>query len=208
MPESPSRGILFVLSAPSGAGKSTVSRKVLAKLKGMEFSISYTTRPQRAGESDGRDYHFVERERFDAMIEGNEFLEWARVFEQFYGTGVQATQTVLESGRDLLLDIDVQGARQVRAREPGCVSIMLLPPNFETLESRLRGRGSETSSTLSGRLTQARKEAEEYASFDYLVVNEELADCVDQVSAIVRAEHQRTDRTSSEAQRILATFPA
>ena len=208
MPQSPSRGILFVLSAPSGAGKSTVSRKVLARLKGMEFSISYTTRPQRTGESDGRDYHFVERERFDAMIEGNEFLEWARVFEQFYGTGVQATQTVLESGRDLLLDIDVQGARQVRAREPGCVSIMLLPPNFETLESRLRGRGSETSSTLSGRLTQARKEAEEYASFDYLVVNEELADCVDQVSAIVRAEHQRTDRTSSEAQRILATFPA
>ena len=208
MPEKLSRGILFVLSAPSGAGKSTVSRKVLAKRESLEFSISYTTRPRRAGETDGRDYHFVERERFEAMIEGHEFLEWAKVFEQFYGTGVKTTQAVLESGRDLLLDIDVQGARQVRAREPGCVSIMLLPPDYETLESRLRGRGSETSSTLEGRLTQARKEAEQYGSFDYLVVNKVLADCVDEVSAIVRAEHQRTDRTSSKAQRILATFPA
>ena len=207
MPGSASSGILFVLSAPSGAGKSTISREVLASLDSMEFSISYTTRPRRAGEADGRDYHFVERERFEAMVEKNEFLEWATVFEHFYGTGVETTRAVLAAGRDLLLDIDVQGARQVRKREPGCVSIMLLPPDFSTLESRLRGRGSETSSGLSGRLTKARKEAEEFGSFDYLVVNENLTDCVNEVLAIVRAEHRRTDRTSDEAQGILATFP-
>ena len=208
MPDNGSSGILFVLSAPSGAGKSTISREVLASLNKMEFSISYTTRARRAGEIDGRDYHFVERQKFEAMVEGNEFLEWAEVFEQFYGTGVESTRAVLASGQDLLLDIDVQGARQVRAREPGCVSIMLLPPDFVTLESRLRGRGSETNSALSGRLTRARKEAEEYGSFDYLVINKELAGCVDDVLAIVRAEHRRTERTSNEAQSILATFPA
>lgn len=208
MPESATRGILFVLSAPSGAGKSTISKQVLASLDSMEFSISYTTRPRRAGETDGRDYHFVERERFEEMVEQNEFLEWANVFEQFYGTGVEATRTVLAAGRDLLLDIDVQGARQVRQSEPGCVSIMLLPPDFSTLESRLRGRGSETRSTLEGRLTRARNEAEEYGSFDYLVVNEKVADCVKEVLAIVRAEHRRTERTSHEAQAILASFPA
>jgi guanylate kinase len=208
VPDHGSSGILFVLSAPSGAGKSTIARKVLASLSNMEFSISYTTRPRRAGETDGRDYNFVDRGKFEAMVEGNEFLEWAEVFEQFYGTGVESTRAVLASGQDLLLDIDVQGARQVRAREAGCVSIMLLPPDFVTLESRLRGRGSETSAALSGRLTQARNEAEEYGSFDYLVVNEDLAGCVDDVLAIVRAEHRRTDRTSNEAQSILATFPA
>lgn len=207
MARTASRGVLFVLSAPSGAGKSTVSRAVLARLENMEFSISYTTRPRRAGEIDGRDYHFVERARFEAMIAADEFLEWADVFEQLYGTGVEATRAVLDSGRDLLLDIDVQGARQVREREPACVSIMLLPPDFGTLEERLRGRGSESSETLSGRLTRARKEAEEYGSFDYLVVNETIADCVDEVLAIVRAEHRRTKRTSEEAQGILATFP-
>lgn len=208
MSENGSHGILFVLSAPSGCGKTTVAREVLRRLPEMEFSISYTTRPRRPGETDGRDYHFVERERFEAMVARGEFLEWASVFDHFYGTSVEATRASLASGRDMLLDIDVQGARQVRQKEPGCVSVMLLPPDFATLEARLKGRGSETAPALAGRLTGARSEAQEYGSFDYMVVNKKLENSVEEVLAIVRSEHRRTARAANEARRILATFPA
>jgi len=200
-------GILFVVSAPSGAGKSTVARRVIEAMPDLGFSVSYTTRALRPGEQDGRDYHFVERGQFKAMIEGDEFLEWASVFDHLYGTGVKVTRDILASGRSLLLDIDVQGARQVRERVDACVSVMLLPPDFPTLSARLRGRGSETPEALAGRLTQARNEVEQYESFDYLVVNEDLEETVGEVLAIVRAESRRTARSSGEVNRILATFP-
>jgi len=200
-------GVLYVISAPSGAGKSTVARRVIAETPRLEFSVSYTTRPPRPGEEDGQDYHFVERGRFEAMVREDRFLEWAEVFDQLYGTGVEVTRDVLASGRDLLLDIDVQGARQVRERGAGCVSIMLLPPDYGTLAARLRGRGSEDAATVAGRLTQARREAEQFEAFDYVVINENVAESVDEVRAIIRAEHRRTSRNSDDVKKILASFP-
>ena len=145
-------GVLYVISAPSGAGKSTVARKVIRETPGLDFSVSYTTRPPRAGEEDGRDYHFVEQVRFETMVREDRFLEWAEVFDHHYGTGVEATRDVLASGRDLLLDIDVQGAGQVRKRGTDCVTIMLLPPNYETLEGRLRGRRGDNAAPTDVRL--------------------------------------------------------
>jgi guanylate kinase len=206
----PSRGtgILFVISAPSGTGKSTLAARLLGRVEGVEFSVSYTTRGPRPGEQGGKDYHFTDRGRFEEMIESRAFLEWANVFGNYYGTGLLATRETLERGVDLLLDIDVQGARQVRQGVVPAVSIMILPPDYATLESRLQARGSEGDSQRSGRLALARGEAEDYANFDYMVVNNELEETADDLEAIVRAERRRSDRLAAEAGRILSTFPS
>lgn len=201
-------GILFVIAAPSGTGKSTVARRVLVEVPQLEFSVSYTTRPPRDGEKDGRHYHFVDRASFERMRQEHAFLESASVYGNLYGTGLDATRKMLDEGRDLLLDIDVQGARQVREGPIDAVSIMILPPDFATLSSRLHERGSEDDATRGRRLAQAREEVEEYVNFNYVVVNEDLESTVTDVSSIVRAERRRTDRCDSEASRILATFPA
>jgi guanylate kinase len=201
-------GILFVLSAPSGTGKSTAARGLLDRIDDLSFSVSYTTRPRRPAEEEGRDYHFVERERFERMIEEHAFLEWAAVFGQLYGTAARATREGLAAGRDLLLDIDVQGARQVRESGIPSVSIMLLPPDFVELEARLRRRGSESEDELGSRLARARREAEDYRHFDYLVINREVERTVTELEAIVRAERRRTLHSGEEARRILATFPS
>jgi guanylate kinase len=202
-----SAGILFVISAPSGTGKSTVARAVAGRIPGLGFSVSYTTRGAREGERNGTEYHFVSRERFEEMVRDGEFLEWAEVYANLYGTGLRATREALEEGRDLLLDIDVQGARQVRGGPVPAVSVMILPPDFATLEKRLRGRGSEGETQLARRLAEARDEAMEYSNFDYMVVNADLERTVDTVEAIVRAERRRAARCSTEAGSILATFP-
>jgi len=200
-------GRLFVISAPSGAGKSTVGRRVVAELSGLGFSISYTTRAPREGETDGYDYYFVDRERFDRRVEDGRFLEWAEVHGNRYGTDLPATEQLLAGGADLLLDIDVQGARQVREGPIRSVSIMILPPDFQTLESRLTGRGSETDEQRRRRLAKARAEVGEYENFDFVVVNDDLDRAVDEAAAIVKAERRRSGRCKAEASRILATFP-
>jgi len=201
------RGILFVISAPSGTGKSTLSRGLLDRVGQLEFSVSYTTRPQREGERDGEDYHFVSPERFEAMRREGAFLEWASVFGQRYGTGIEATRSALGQGRNLLLDIDVEGARQVRESGMPNVSVMVLPPDFETLKARLRRRGSESAEQTARRLARARREAEDYRFFDYLVVNEDVDDTGSALETIVRAERRRTVHGAELAERILATFP-
>ena len=203
-----SRGLLFVISAPSGTGKSTLARRLIESVPGLVFSVSYTTRPRRAGEESGREYHFVDDERFDAMAAAGEFLEWAPVFERKYGTGRAATEAALASGTDLLLDIDVQGATQVRASGLDAVSIFILPPDFPTLSDRLRGRGSEDAVSAEKRLHEARHEAMQYDRFDYNVLNADLEEASLELASIVRAERARTARRIDRVQQVLATFPA
>lgn len=207
MSEEASPGVLFVLSAPSGTGKSSLCRRLIEEVPGLAFSISYTTRHRRAGEENGKQYWFVDDERFDAMIAEDAFLEWAEVFGHRYGTGRAATGQALHQGRDLLLDIDVQGARQVRAGEEDAVSVFLLPPDFATLEARLRSRRSEDDVEVARRLALAGAEAREFAHYDYLVVNDDLERATAELAAIVRAERRRTPRRRADAARILSTFP-
>ena len=200
-------GILFVISAPSGTGKSSVTSRLLESLGGLEFSVSYTTRPARNGELDGREYHFVDRGTFEKMLAEGAFLESAEVFGQLYGTGVEATRAVLATGSDLLLDIDVQGARQVRQGPIEAVSVMILPPDYDTLVERLRSRGSEAQPELERRLAESRQEAQAFDSFDYVVVNDDLDRTVDELVSIVRAERRNTAHCREQANRIIATFP-
>lgn len=200
-------GILFVVSAPSGAGKSTLVRRLVEQIDGLGFSVSYTTRPIREGEQEGQAYHFVDDAHFDAMVADGEFLEWAGVFDCRYGTGRSATERALAAGRDLLLDIDVQGAEQVRQARPGAVSIFLLPPDYPTLEARLRDRRSEDGEQRELRLSQARREAEQYSRYDYLVVNDDVEGAVRALTSIVEAERHRVECRKADAERILSTFP-
>ena len=202
------RGILFVISAPSGTGKSTLARRLLESVPALAFSVSFTTRPRRAGEESGREYHFVDDARFDAMVAAGGFLEWARVFERKYGTGRAATEDALTGGNDLLLDIDVQGAAQVRASGLDSVSIFILPPDFETLRSRLRGRGSEDAEAAEARLHEAGREAMQYDRFDYVVLNEDLEVASNELASIVRAERARIARRRRRVHEVLSTFPA
>jgi len=202
------RGTLFVVSAPSGTGKTTLSRRLLESVTGLAFSVSYTTRARRAGEESGREYHFVDDAGFDALIGSGGFLEWAHVFGSRYGTGRQATEAALSAGTDLLLDIDVQGAAQIRATGLDAVFVFILPPDFEALASRLRLRASEDDGALRRRLGKARQEAMEYDRFDYTVVNAEVEEASQELIAIVRAERARTVRRRRTAAGIVSTFPA
>lgn len=203
----PSAGTLFVITAPSGTGKSTIAGRLLERVRNLRFSVSYTTRKPRPGERDGCDYHFVDDERFDRMIGEHAFLEWADVFGSRYGTGVDETRRVLADGTDLLLDIDVQGAGQVRRGPLASVTIMILPPDYETLSSRLLGRGSEGTQEREQRLAKARREVEQYPEFDFLAVNDDLDRTVAEVESIVLAERARTRRRLAAARAVLATFP-
>jgi len=197
---------LFVVSAPSGAGKTTIVERLVQVAPGLRMSRSYTSRPARVGEIDGVDYQFVSRERFEAMIAGSQFLEWAEIYGNLYGTSDVDTERALSEGIDLVLVIDVQGARQVRRHRPSVVSVFLLPPSFATLESRLRGRSQDSEEQIHRRLTVARGEVAAVSEYDYVVVNDEVDVCVDRVRAIVLAERSRRAAMTPEVAGIVATF--
>jgi guanylate kinase len=207
MSSEPSRhGRLFVVSAPSGAGKTTVVEELIRIMPGLRRSRSYTSRPPRAGETDGLDYRFVSRDRFEALIAERQFLEWAEVFGNLYGTSTADTDHVLRDGTDLALVIDVQGARQVRGNRPEAVSVFVLPPSFEALERRLRARRQDSEEQIRRRLDTARREVEAVGEYDYVVVNDEVEACVDRVRAIILAERARRDVMEAEAAAIVKTF--
>jgi len=182
------KGILFILSAPSGAGKTTISRKAVAEIAGLEMSVSATTRAARAGEKPGVDYHFLTKEEFERRRDAGEFAEWARVHDHFYGTPRAPIDSALASGRDMLLDIDVQGARQMKERYPESVAVFVLPPSVEELERRLRGRGTEPDEVIRRRLERAKEEMKEAPAYDHRIVNEEIAKSVGEFASIVAAE--------------------
>jgi guanylate kinase len=197
---------IFVVSAPSGAGKSTILRRVLAELDDLRFSVSHTTRPPRAGETDGVEYHFVPPARFQELVDAGELLEWAKVHENLYGTAYDEYRKAEGEGVDLLLDLDVQGAGQVRKKFPDVVCVFLLPPSYAALEARIRGRGQDDEQTIRRRLDGACLEVSFYKDYDYAVVNADLEACVEDVKCVIRSARLRTSRMNGTAGGILDTF--
>ena len=189
------RGVLFVLSSPSGAGKSTIARKLLAAEPNLSMSVSATTRPMRSGEVDGRDYHFVDLERFRDMVANHEFLEWAHVFGQRYGTPHAAVDAMLSSGKDVLFDIDWQGAQQLFQIAGGdVVRVFILPPSMEELHQRLRNRNTDTAEVIDARMARAAAEVSHWDGYDYVLVNDDVEECFGKVRTILHAERLRRSR--------------
>lgn len=187
-------GILFVVSAPSGAGKTSLVKALMERDAGLALSVSCTTRAPRAGEEDGVHYHFLTRDRFEAAVAAGDFTEHAEVFGNLYGTREADLRSHLGSGRDLILEIDWQGARQVRRRFPAAVSLFILPPSLEELERRLRGRGTDDEAVIARRLAQARDDLSHWAEYDYLVVNDRFESALSDLGSIVAAERLRSAR--------------
>ena len=200
------RGSIIVISAPSGSGKSTLIKRLMAASPSLSFSISYTTRKPRATEKHGRDYFFVSRKVFERMVFRNEFVEWADVFGHLYGTAHKQLQTAQEAGRDILLDIDVQGHQQVRQRLPEAVSVFILPPSFKELARRLRDRHSDAPEEIERRLQTAREEIAHWPEYDYLVVNDHLNDATKALRAIVRAARFRRPSQAGRVEKIIGKF--
>jgi guanylate kinase len=204
--EQRSRGLLFVVSAPSGTGKTTVVERLVQIFPDLGMSRSYTSRAMRGGEKDGVDYNFITRERFEAMVADDAFLESADVFGNLYGTGKAETERELTAGRDLVLVIDVQGARQVRSHGATAIGIFVLPPSFEALERRLRGRSKDSEEAIRKRLATARREVRAVAEYEYVIVNDELDTCVDRLRSIVLAERARPRVMAPTVARIVGSF--
>ena len=189
------RGLLIVLSSPSGAGKTTISRLLLEADPAISMSVSATTRPMRPGERQGRDYHFVDAAEFEAMVEANEFAEYATVFDHRYGTPARPVREAIEEGRDILFDIDWQGARQLQERMAlDLVTIFLLPPSMGELERRLVARSTDSNDVIAERMRRAAGEIEHWAEYDYVLVNDDMDRCLSDVRSIVAAERLRRNR--------------
>jgi guanylate kinase len=197
---------VFIISAPSGSGKSTLVNRLMAEVGRLTFSVSYTTRKPRGQEVDGEAYHFIERDEFETRLAANEFLEWAEVFGNYYGTHQSALQIAESKGLDLVLDIDVQGAAQLRKRIPAAVSIFILAPSREKLEQRLRARSQDADEVIRRRLADAAREIQNYNLYDYVLVNEDLNEAAETLKSIVRAERVRRVRVEERIKPILATF--
>ena len=195
-PGSDRRGILFVLSSPSGAGKTTLSRKLLAENPGFTLSISATTRAPRSAEREGDDYFFVSQQRFDEMVTARQMLEHAHVFGNSYGTPRSPVEEAIQSGRDVLFDVDWQGAQQLRNSDLGAlvVTVFILPPSIAALEARLRDRGQDSDTIIAGRMAKARDEISHWAEYDYVLINDDLVACYSRIGTIITAERQRRDR--------------
>ena len=198
--------LLFVISAPSGSGKSTLVKMLLEADGGLDFAISCTTRAPRAGEKDGEHYHFVTRGQFAAMRDRGELLEWAEVFGHFYGTPRSALDQARQRGRDLVLDIDVQGAGQLKKQLPEAVTVFILPPSRKELEGRLRSRSLDDEAVIARRLRDARREIQNYSVYDYIVVNDRLEQAAMKLRGILLAERCRQQRAEPVVQPILKTF--
>jgi guanylate kinase len=200
--------IVFIISAPSGSGKSTLVHRLMATVPNLTFSISYTTRQPRGQEQDGVDYHFISRSEFETRLLGGEFLEHAIVFGNYYGTHRSALQRAEAQGKDLVLDIDVQGARQLRVALPEAVSVFILPPSRQILEQRLRARDADREEVIERRLRGAADEVRNYQQYDYVLINNELEDSAVRLQSVVWAERIRQARMEQEIRPILESFEA
>jgi guanylate kinase len=188
------RGLLYVLSSPSGAGKSTIARLLMTRDDGVAMSVSATTRPIREGEVDGHDYHFVGNDRFQEMVDAGAFLEWANVFGHRYGTLKSEVMKVIEGGRDVLLDIDWQGTQQLKQVDPDIVRVFILPPSMAELERRLRNRATDSDDVIRRRMDRAAAEISHWAEYDYVLINNDAAKCVELVHNILKAERLKATR--------------
>ena len=197
---------VFIISAPSGSGKSTLVNYLMKRVPALRFSVSYTTRAPRGDEKDGREYYFISRDQFEARVGRGEFLEWAEVFGNLYGTHRSELDRASMEGIDLVLDIDVKGARQLKERIPSAVSIFILPPSREVLEQRLRARSQDSGPVIERRLREAAEEIRNYSQYDYLLVNRELDSSVDRLVSIVSSVRSRRERMEQEIRPILETF--
>ena len=200
------RGNLFVISAPSGSGKTTLVRRLLDTLDDVQFSISFTTRSARRRERDGIDYHFIAEADFRSKIEDGEFLEWAEVHGNLYGTSKIETEKIRAGGEDILMDVDVQGATQVRKAQPDALTLFIMPPSFGVLEKRLRGRTQDSDKVIEGRLNEARHEIHHYKDYDYVLVNDSVERTSELFKAIVLAERMRPHLLQDRIRPIIDSF--
>ncbi|HEY3128033.1 MAG TPA: guanylate kinase [Acidobacteriota bacterium] len=200
-------GNIFVISAPSGSGKTSLANRMLVEIPNLWFSVSYTTRSPRGQEKQGKDYHFISREKFTQMIENKEFLEWENVYGDYcYGTAEAPVREAFARGQDVLLDIDVKGAGKVKARRQDAILIFVMPPSYDELQKRLRGRGVDGEETILNRLKIARQEIKGYTMYDYLIVNQDIEDSLTRLKAIVTAARCRVSRMEKMGAQILRTF--
>ena len=200
------RGLLFIVSAPSGAGKTTLVERLVIETPRLTMSRSYTSRVARHGETDGVDYNFVTRDRFEAMAAAGEFLEWAELFGNLYGTSASDTERILRAGNDVVLVIDVQGARQMRRRGVEVSSVFVMPPSFAVLVQRLRGRSQDSEEAIQRRLEVARSEVAAFSEYDFIVINDDVSAAASRLCAIVVAERARRERMRSTAEEVVGTF--
>ena len=197
---------LYILSAPSGAGKTSMVREACSRLDDLVVSVSHTTRPKRPKDTDGVDYHFVEQETFHQMIADADFLEHAQVFDNFYGTSHKTVEATLASGKDVLLEIDWQGADQVRRLIPEACSIFIVPPSRETLEHRLRGRASDSEEVIERRIAEAVSDMQHFSNYDYLIINDDFERAVDELCAIVISKRVEVSRQTQQRSALLSSL--